>query len=146
MLAQFKKPLTRASGTVLFREGEASSSCFVMGSGSVRLSITAAAGKRVAVRTAESGEILGLGETLSGQVYDVTAETLETCSIVEFNRDELLQLMHKNQPLCDWVLARLCKDLDMAYNAMRSLAAKRTRRRQGASATPGIAAGKAHRR
>lgn len=64
-------------GALLFVEGQAPRGVYILCSGRVKLSATARDARVIITRIARAGEILGLCATLSGEPYEVTAETLE---------------------------------------------------------------------
>src|SRR5215475_15336543 len=68
---------TYPKDAILFVEGQDPRGVFILCNGRVKLSTTSADGKSIIVRIAEPGEIVGLAGTLSGTIYELTAETLE---------------------------------------------------------------------
>ena len=77
-------------GALLFAEGRPSRGVYILCEGRAKLSICAESGKRMMLRVAGPGEVLGLGATLSGENYEVTAELLEPTRVVFVRRKELL--------------------------------------------------------
>ena len=90
------------------------------------------------LRIAGPGEVLGLGSTLSGEAYEVTAELLESAQVVFIKRKELLKFLHDNPAICMEVVRRLSDDLHGAYERVRSLGLNRARRTR-VQRTPAIA-------
>lgn len=80
-------------GAVLFVEGQEPRGVFIICNGRVKLTATAADGKSVIVRVAEAGEIVGLPGTISGQVYELTAEALEPIQANFVPRKDFLQFL-----------------------------------------------------
>ena len=74
------------------------------------------------------GEVLGLGATLSGNAYEVTAELLDTAQVVFVKRKDLLKFLRDNPLICMEVVRRLSDDLHGAYERVRSLGLSRARR------------------
>src|ERR1700675_591452 len=68
-------------GAVLFVEGQSPRGVFMLCTGRVKLTTSSSEGKVLITRIAEGGELLGLGATVSGKPYMVTAETLNPCQI-----------------------------------------------------------------
>jgi CRP/FNR family transcriptional regulator len=68
---------TYPKDAILFVEGQEPRGVFVLCNGRVRLSTNSADGQSIIVRIAEPGEVVGLAGTLSGNAYELTAETLE---------------------------------------------------------------------
>lgn len=68
-------------GAILFVEGQAPRGVYILCSGRVKLTATARDARVIITRIARAGEILGLCATLSGEPYEVTAETLEPSQV-----------------------------------------------------------------
>ena len=68
-------------GALLFVEGQAPRGVYILCSGRVKLSATSSDARVIITRIARAGEILGLCATLSGEPYEVTAETLEPSQV-----------------------------------------------------------------
>jgi CRP/FNR family transcriptional regulator len=58
--------------------------------GRAKLSICSESGKRLMLRIAGPGEVLGLSATMSGRTYELTAETLDSSQVVFVKRKDLL--------------------------------------------------------
>ena len=87
-------------GTVLFSEGRPPRGIFVLCNGRAKLSISSEAGKRLMLRVAGPGEVLGLSSSLSGQPYELTAETLDSCQVVFVKRKDLLKFLRDYSDAC----------------------------------------------
>lgn len=81
-------------GAVLFVEGQSPRGVYLICKGRVKLTMASAEGKTVLVRIADAGEMLGLHSTISGEAYELTAETLEPCQINFVRRHDFLTLLH----------------------------------------------------
>ena len=114
-------------GTILFREGHVARSAFLLCQGRVRLSVCSESGRRMTLRVASAGEVLGLSAVLAGGCYEVTAETLEPVQIAEVHRKELLHFLHEHRDVCLQVVNLLSEDLHVAYDRVRSVGLARTR-------------------
>jgi CRP/FNR family transcriptional regulator, cyclic AMP receptor protein len=79
-----------AASEVLFQEKQLPTSILVLIEGDVKLSINSSEGKRLILRIAKPGEILGLTSALSGNSYEMTAETLHSCKIASLRRQDFL--------------------------------------------------------
>lgn len=82
-------------GVVLFTEGDPVLGVFVLCEGIVKLSICSKEGKRLIVRIANRGEVLGIAAALSTNLHEVTAETLGSCRIAFVKRDNFLHFLSK---------------------------------------------------
>ncbi len=63
---EIKEQAVLAKGALLFAEGRPSRGVYVLCEGRAKLSICSESGKRLMLRVAGPGEVLGLGATLSG--------------------------------------------------------------------------------
>jgi len=125
---QIKEIQTYSKGTVLFREGESACGMFLLCQGRVRLSVCSESGRRMTLRTASAGEILGLSAAVSGGCYEVTAEAIEPVQVAEVHRKELLRFLHEHRDVCLQVVNLLSDDLHLAYDRVRSVGLSRARR------------------
>ena len=62
-------------GAVLFVEGQMPRGAFVLCSGKVKITTTSKEGKVIILRTAEPGDVIGLAAMITGQTYEIAAET-----------------------------------------------------------------------
>jgi CRP/FNR family transcriptional regulator len=62
---------------VLFSEGHVARGVYVLCTGSAKISICSADGKKLILRVAKPGDVLGLYAGLTGRPYEATAELLE---------------------------------------------------------------------
>lgn len=133
---QIKEQSVLGKGALLFAEGRPSRGVYILCEGRAKLSICAESGKRMMLRVAGPGEVLGLGATLSGENYEVTAELLEPTRVVFVRRKELLRFLRENPTLCMEVVRRLSEDLHGAYERVRSMGLNRARRAKVQRARP----------
>ena len=80
-------------GALLFVEGQPARGVYVLCSGRVKLSATSPDARVIITRIVRAGEILGLCATLSGNAYEVTAETLEPSQVNFVRRADFLRLL-----------------------------------------------------
>jgi CRP/FNR family transcriptional regulator len=123
---------TYPKGAILFVEGQEPRGVFILCSGRVKLFGTAATGKALIFRIAESGEIIGLPSTLSEKPYEVTAEALEPTQANFIRRDQFLGLLRAHgdaalkvaEMLSDiyYATCREVRYLGLASNAVEKLA------------------------
>jgi CRP/FNR family cyclic AMP-dependent transcriptional regulator len=117
-----------ARGTVLFQEGQVARGMFLLCQGRAKLSVCSETGKRLILRVAGPGEILGLSASLSNSPYEVTAELLDDAQVATVKRKELLRFLREHREACLQVVNLLSEDLHMAYDRVRSLGLGRNRR------------------
>jgi CRP/FNR family transcriptional regulator len=111
---------------VLFVEGQTSRGVYVLCRGRLKLTMNSAEGKTLIVRIRESGEILGLHATLSGQPYELTAEALQPCQIDFIRRDDFLRLMREQPVVSAAVVRQLSERYRQACQEIRHLGLCRT--------------------
>ncbi len=119
---------TEPRGAVLFSEGRPSKGIFVLCEGRAKLSICSETGKRLMLRIAGPGEVLGLGATVAGTPYEVSAELLDASQVVFIKRKDLLRFLRDHRETCMMVVNMLSQDLHGAYERVRSIGLSRSRR------------------
>lgn len=120
-------------GTVLFREGQPARGVFLLCAGRVRLSVCSENGRRMTLRMATAGEILGLSASLAGGNHEVTAETMDNVQVAAVRRKDLLRFLREHREACLQVVSLLSEDLHIAYDRVRSVGLGRVRRVRGAA-------------
>lgn len=80
-------------GAVVFREGNVAHGVYVLSSGRAKISISSADGKKLILRVAKGGDILGLYAGLTGRTFEATAEMVEGGRVDFIPRQDLLSLM-----------------------------------------------------
>jgi CRP/FNR family transcriptional regulator, cyclic AMP receptor protein len=114
-------------GSLLFREGQTAQSVFLLCQGRVRLTVCSESGRRMALRNADPGEVLGLSAALAGGFYEITAEVIEPVQTAEIRRKDLVQFLHAHREVCLQVVNLLSQDLHHAYDRVRAVGLGRTR-------------------
>jgi CRP/FNR family transcriptional regulator len=115
-------------GTILLREQHPARGIFVLCEGRVKLSVCSESGRRLTLRIAGPGEVLGLSASLSGGPYEVTAETLDNTRVAVVKRKDLLRFLRDHREACLQVVQLLSQDLHTAYDRVRSIGLCRSRR------------------
>ncbi|PYS22461.1 MAG: hypothetical protein DMF72_13585 [Acidobacteria bacterium] len=67
-------------GAVVFHEGSIARGVYVLSSGRAKVSISSADGRKVILRIAHGGDVLGLYAGLTGRAFEATAEMVEVFS------------------------------------------------------------------
>jgi CRP/FNR family transcriptional regulator len=114
--------------TVLFAEGRAVRGIYILCDGRAKLSIGAENGKRLTLRIAGPGEVLGLGAVLSNTPYEVTAEVLDDSQVVFVRRKDLVKFLRGHRAVCLQVVHMLSQNLHGAYERVRNIGTIRPRR------------------
>jgi len=96
---------------VLFVEGQNPRGVYMLCKGRVKLTMNSADGKTLIVRICEPGEVLGSQATVSGELYEMTAETLQTCQVDFVGRDDFLKLLRDHAEIS----AAAIKQLSIGY-------------------------------
>jgi len=120
-LASMESPLMYSAGSILFREQQTPPGVFVILSGEVKLSINSSDGKRLILRIARPGEILGLTSTLSGSACEMTAEALYPAKIAPIARRDFLNFLARHPEVYQTVIEELSLQLNMACEQLRTV-------------------------
>lgn len=115
-------------GTTLFSEGKPVRGIYLLCDGRAKLSICAGRGRRMSLRVAGPGEVLGLGAVLSNTRHEITAELIDASQVVFIRRKSLMKFLRDNPDVCMQVVRMLSQDLHGAYERVRSIGMIRTRR------------------
>jgi CRP/FNR family cyclic AMP-dependent transcriptional regulator len=78
---------------ILFSEGQVASGVYVLCTGSAKISICSADGKKLIMRIAKPGDVLGLYAGLTGRPYEATAELLGPARVSFVSRQNLVELI-----------------------------------------------------
>jgi len=113
--------------TVLFAEGRPVRGVYVLCSGRAKLSICSDTGRRLTLRIAGPGEVLGMGAALSNTPYEITAELLDNCQVVFIRKKDLTKFLRENTSICMQVVCMLSQDLHGAYERVRTIGTMRNR-------------------
>lgn len=79
--------------SVLIREEQKPISILLLLGGEVRISMNSQNGRRILLRVAHAGELLGLTSALSGESSEIHAEAMYPCEIASMHRQDFLDLL-----------------------------------------------------
>lgn len=113
-------------GALLFVEGQIPRHAYILCSGKVKLSTTSRDGKVLILRIAEAGEALGLSAVISGQPFELTAETIGPCQVNVIDRALLLERIEKNGELGLRASQALSREFQAAYRDIHDLVLSRS--------------------
>jgi CRP/FNR family cyclic AMP-dependent transcriptional regulator len=113
---------TYPAGAILFMEKQDPRGVFVLCAGEVKLSISSSRGKTLILRIAKPGEILGLMAVMSGNSYEVTAETLHPCQVAFIRRNDFLGFVAKHSEVYQGVVKQLSTFYQGACEQLRTVA------------------------
>jgi len=113
---------------MLFAEGRPVRGIYILCDGRARLSICSETGRRLTLRVAGPGEVLGLGAALSNTPYEITAELLDNSQVVFVRRKELLKFLREHPEVCLQIVHMLSQELHGAYERVRNISKVYNRR------------------
>lgn len=105
----------------LFAEKQPPTSIYVVLQGEVRLSINSTDGKRLSLRIARQGEIVGLTAMLTGNPYEMTAETLFPSKIAPIGRRDFHGFLARNPEAYPAVVGELSRQMVLATDQLRTV-------------------------
>lgn len=108
-------------GAVLFLEKQDARGVFVLCDGEVKLTVSSSEGKTLILRIAKPGEVLGLMATLSGEPYELTAETLRPCRVAFIRRDEFLRFTERQPQITHGILKQLTANYHSACEQLKTV-------------------------
>lgn len=112
-------PVSQPAGKVLFSETQPSDGVLVIVEGEVKLSINSSDGRRLSLRIAKAGEVLGLSSTLSGNPYEMTADTLYPAKIAHISRQAFLNFLARNPEAYETVTREISRSFNLACEQLR---------------------------
>jgi CRP/FNR family transcriptional regulator len=118
---EYRSSTTYPEGALLFLERQEPRGVFVLCAGEVKLSISSSGGKTLILRIARPGEVLGLMATLSGEPYEVTAETIRPCQVAYIRRDDFLRFIAKHPEAYQGVVRQMTSLYQGACSQLRTV-------------------------
>jgi CRP/FNR family cyclic AMP-dependent transcriptional regulator len=120
-LMSMASPSFYPAGIVLFSEKQQSRKAFIVIEGEVKLSINSNEGRRLILRVARKGEIVGIGSALSGCPYDMTAETSSPAELASIEQHQLVRYLLRHPGTYQAVTAELSREFTAACERLRLL-------------------------
>jgi CRP/FNR family transcriptional regulator, cyclic AMP receptor protein len=121
LLADVSHPAIYPGGALLFVEGQIPRGAYMLCSGKAKLSTTSRDGKVLILKIAGAGEVLGLSAAISGQPFEVTAETSLPCQVNFIEREGLLHGIETNGELGLRSSLALSREFQSAYRDIHDL-------------------------
>jgi CRP/FNR family transcriptional regulator len=121
-LASMIHPSSYSAKMVLFSENEPSRHVFMVIDGEVKLSMNSSDGKRLILRIAKKGEVVGLASAFTGHPYEMTAETLYPCVLACIERREYIGFLMRHPEAYHSLTEELGRQLTMACEQLRTVA------------------------
>lgn len=122
----FSHLTTYPGGAILFVEGQMPRGAFVLCSGKVKLSTTSKEGKVLVLKMVDPGEIMGLSAMISGEVFEVTAETVGPCLVNFVEQEGLLRLMEQSGELGLRSAQAVSREFQFTYREIHELVLSRS--------------------
>lgn len=94
-------------GAILFLEQQQSRGIYMLCEGRVKLSFTSSEGKVLVLNIARPGEVLGLSSAMSGNPYEVTAQTLRPCQVAFVSSNDFKIFLRKHPAVFQGVASQL---------------------------------------
>jgi CRP/FNR family transcriptional regulator len=119
--ATLEHPHSYGPSHTLFAEKEEVHGLYVVLEGEIRISINSSEGRRLSLRIARKGDVLGLSSTLSGSSYEMTAETLYPAKVALIGRREFLGFLSRHPEIYMSVTEELSRHVSMACHQLRTV-------------------------
>jgi CRP/FNR family transcriptional regulator len=121
-LAALQHPSSYPANFVLLSEQDAPQGVFLILEGEVKLSINSSDGRRLILRIAKKGEMIGLASALSGSPCEMTAETLHPAKIALIGRRDFQNFLTRNPDFYQAVTAELSRHYSLICGQLRNVA------------------------
>jgi CRP/FNR family cyclic AMP-dependent transcriptional regulator len=108
-------------GALLFMEKQDSRGIFMVCEGQVKLSVSSGEGKKLILRIARAGEVLGLMAVLSRSRYEATAETCCSCQVAFVRRDDFLRFVAHHPEAYPGIVRQLSASYGGACERLRNV-------------------------
>jgi CRP/FNR family transcriptional regulator len=105
----------------LFSEMEPPQGVYLLLEGEVKLSMNSIDGRRLILRIAKKGEILGLASALSGNPHEATAETVYPCKLAFVGRREFLGILVRHPDVYQTLTEELTRNISAAFEQLRTV-------------------------
>ncbi len=114
-------PLSYPAGRILFSEKDPVPGIYIVLEGEVKLSMNSSDGRRLILRIAKKGEILGLASALSGKPCEMTAEALYPAKVAPVERRDFLNFLSRHPEVYQTVTEELSRDYTLACEQLRTV-------------------------
>lgn len=113
---------TYPANTVIFAEKEPATGLYVVLAGEIHVSINSADGRRLSLRIAHEGELLGLSSVFSGSLYNATAETFYPSRVAYISRQEFMAFLSRHPCAYRMIIEEMSRKLSTACEQLRTVA------------------------
>jgi len=118
-LAGLQREHSYPANGFVFSERDSAQGVYLVLDGEVKLSINSGEGKRLILRIAKKGEMIGLASALTGSPYEMTAETIYPSKIAFIARREFLNFLTAHPDVYQAVTLELSRQYSMACEQLR---------------------------
>jgi CRP/FNR family transcriptional regulator len=112
-------PVSHPAGKVLFSESQPTQGLHVVVEGEVKLSINSSEGRRLSLRIAKAGEVLGLSSALSGNPNEMTADLPYPAKIAHISRQAFLNFLARHPEAYEAVTREVSRSFNQACDQLR---------------------------
>jgi uncharacterized membrane protein len=109
-----------AKGAVLFRQGDAGDSLFIVRSGLIELYVQDHAGQEIVLHHAGEGEVFGELSLLDGRPRTAAARVVDEGELLVLERDDLIALVKRSPELALDILAMMSRETRRADELLRA--------------------------
>jgi CRP/FNR family transcriptional regulator len=109
------------AGGILFLEQESLNRVFVVLTGDVRLSLQDIGGKRLTLRIAGRGAVLGMSEAFSGSLSEWSADTLHPSRIASIKRNDFIRFAERHAEVYRLATMELIRTCSYTCKTLRIL-------------------------
>ena len=117
----------------LFIEGSFPRGVYCLNQGKVKVFTRGDEGKEQIIHIAKEGEIIGFRAMFSGEMYKVSATSLEDANICFISKDDFLDMIDTNPTLRNGIMRELSKELGDRAVFITNMAQKSVRERLAAA-------------
>ncbi len=110
-VAALSHPRRFAAGEIVFREGDASTTCYIVSSGHARAVREHADGRQIALATFGQGDIFGELAMFDDELRSATVEAIEPLEVLAIMGADMRRLMHARPQLAIALAAALSRRL-----------------------------------
>jgi CRP/FNR family cyclic AMP-dependent transcriptional regulator len=120
-LAALQHTSSYPANSVVFAEKDAPQGVFLVLDGEIKLSMNSADGRRLILRIARKGELIGLTSTLTGTPYEMTAEAIYTSRVAFIARRDFIVFMASHPDVYQAITAELSRHYTKACEQLRTV-------------------------
>jgi CRP-like cAMP-binding protein len=129
-LGEIKSVRVFPKGSTLFQQGSIVTGIYLIESGEVRILLPTAQNQKQLLEIVGPGAVLGLSESMSGESYRITAESVEETVVGFVPRERFLGFLREHNDFSMQIVRLLSEELHALYHKFRNITAHPGRPRQ----------------